>query len=119
MINKHIKLVDWSKDYKSTQKSCLSIPTVKYLRNLHSDDLDKYFSLCGLARSFSADKMLKEQAHSKLFNIRVALEKSINYTLDSAPISLEDKIKCVLSNENSIARYFSIRLRKRNMKYEV
>ncbi len=99
MINNHIELVDWSKKYKSTQKSCPSIPTVKYLRNLHSDDLDSYFSLCGLARSFSAEKILREQAHAKLFNIRVALEKSIYYTFDSALISLEDKIKCVLSNE--------------------
>ncbi len=112
-IYRHIELVEWSENLTIQTNSTTSKPTAGNLQSIFEDDLKKYFSLCGLARSKSANQELSGTADSKLFKTRVSLEKSIYHTFDSAPFDTDTKIYFVLSNNffgNSKKQGVSLRL---------
>ena len=111
--NKHLQLIEWSENFTIQTNYITSQLKFGKIKLIFEDDLKKYFSLCALARSKSANQELRWIADSKLFKTRVSLEKSIHRTFDSAPYDSESKIKCVLSNNffgNSKKQGVSLRL---------
>src|SRR5438128_1147112 len=64
----------------------------------HYDDLRKYFALSALSRNTTAPESLVRQAYSQVFRVRVALEKSIRYSIEEALARNEDDFDVLLQS---------------------
>ena len=65
---RHIELVEWSENLTIQTNSTTIKPTAGNLQLIFEEDLKKYFSLCGLARSSTANQELRNIADSRLFS---------------------------------------------------
>jgi hypothetical protein len=77
---KHLELLEWAKDLKVAIRS---LPDSKSssIKTTFLFDLKKYFALCALSRSSSANSDLVNKAYKVVFNTRVKIENSISQSI--------------------------------------
>src|SRR5919201_1957438 len=80
----HLATVEWARTYCGSKTTLTERLSVSALFRAHLSDLRRYFALCGFSRNTTAPESLVRYAYSQVFRVRVALEKSIQYSVKEA-----------------------------------
>lgn len=90
-------MLSWGKTFRFSKYTLESAPTPSLLKQSFDFELKEYFRLCCLARSTSADQDLSASAENLLFQVRVALERSIDKSIGTAPCHYQEVMKSLFS----------------------
>lgn len=111
--DEHQSLVEWSNGSINCELDDASDLTPSKIRSQINFELNQYFRLCGLARSTSAEKTLRDKANRRVFNVRIRLETSIISLIWSSINDERSTVQSVLGNGffgNSKKQGVSLRL---------